>query len=76
MSDNNYNIEKGIPLPFKGKGTGAWTKLANKMEVGDSVRVNGRIEAMNLRNAIVRTGFRCATRDNDKPHPRVWKLAK
>jgi hypothetical protein len=76
MSDNNYNIEKGIPVPSKGKGQSTWKHLALNMEVGDSVLVNGRLEAMKLRNAIVRLGFRCVTRGNDKPQPRVWKVVK
>lgn len=78
MSDNSYKIEKGIPVPhsYKYASGGKWSKIARAMEVGDSVLVNGRIEAMNMRNAIVRLGFRCVTRGNDKPQTRVWKLAK
>jgi hypothetical protein len=76
MSDNNYKIEKGIPVPRDGKGRGKWSGIAGKMEVGDSVLVNGRLEAMNLRNAIVRQGFKAVARGIDKPQTRVWKLAK
>ncbi len=78
MSDNNYKIEKGIPIPHDGKGKdgGKWANIARAMEVGDSVLVHGRIEAMNMRNAIVRLGFKCVTRGNDQPQTRVWKMNK
>ena len=75
--EKNYKIEKGIPISGHGwRNHGKWVTLAREMEVGDSVLVNGRIEAMNMRNAIVRLGFRCVTRGNDKPQTRVWKVAK
>jgi hypothetical protein len=72
--DNGYKIEKNIPVPFarnRGKG---WSQLARDMAVGDSVLVNGRIEAMCLRGAIVAQGFKAVTRGNDQPQTRVWKL--
>ena len=77
-SPNNpaYKIEKDIPIPCHGKGSQKWIEIARQMEVGDSVLVNGRIEAMNMRTAIVRLGFKCVTRGNDKPQTRVWKVAK
>jgi hypothetical protein len=73
---NGLIIEKGIPIPNYRNGHGKWSDAARKMEVGDSVVVNGRIEAMNMRNAITRLGFRCVTRGNDKPQTRVWKMKK
>jgi hypothetical protein len=79
MSDNNYyKIEKDVPIPNYGNMGygGKWAELVRQMEVGDSVLVNGRIEAMNIRNAIVRQGFKCVTRGNDKPQTRVWKMEK
>jgi hypothetical protein len=77
METERYLIEENIPVPNYGKKFGSkWIDLARAMKVGDSVLVNGRLEAMNLRGAIVRSGFRCVTRGNDKPQTRVWKLNK
>jgi hypothetical protein len=77
MSDDNYKIEKGVPIPhWHENAAGKWSSIARKMEAGDSVLVGSRMEAMNLRNAIVRQGFKCVTRGNDSRQPRVWKLNK
>lgn len=77
MNNGELKIEKGIPIPFYGRCMGSrWADTARTMEVGDSVLVNGRIAAMNMRNAITRLGFRCVTRGNDKPQTRVWKMEK
>jgi len=70
----NYEIDKGIPIEPKGR-YGIWARMAKEMEFGDSVLVNGRKEAMCLRDAIVRAGFKAVTRGNDKPKTRVWKVA-
>jgi hypothetical protein len=72
-SNGTLKIDKGIPVPI-GRNGNKWAETARAMEVGDSVQVNGRIEAMNMRNAITRLGYRCVTRGNDTPHTRVWKM--
>jgi primosomal replication protein N len=75
MNNGTLKIEKGIPIPV-GRSGNKWVATARAMEAGDSVLVNGRIEAMNMRNAIIRLGFKAVTRGNDKPQTRVWKVAK
>ncbi len=72
---DGYKIEKNIPVPGRANNA-RWKELVEQMEVGDSVLVHSRNEAMNIRNAIVIAGFRCVTRGNDTKTPRVWKLLK
>jgi hypothetical protein len=69
-----YTIEKGIEVPVQRKDS-VWAKLSRSMEVGDSVLVKTRIEAMNLYNALVRHGFKAITR-SEKDQIRVWKANK
>ena len=68
----NYKIEKNIPIT-KEYRKGTWKKLAEKMEIGDSVLVKDRTEANTLGIMIRRLGYRQITRsDNNKI--RVWKM--
>ena len=68
-----FKIEKGIPIPSRGK----WLQLAEKMEDGDSVLLSLQ-DSINLkrafRNIYAREGkFSCVARQ-ESPHSfRVWK---
>lgn len=74
MTDN-YKIEKGIEIPNRRKA-GIWGQLSRSMEVGDSVLVKTRNEAMNLYNALIRHGFKAITRTDNNNQIRVWKANK
>jgi len=68
----NYKIEKNIPVSDHGK-SGVWSKLARKMEIGDSILVETRAQAMGMRTALKRFGYKGMTRTVDEGI-RVWKM--
>lgn len=68
----NYKIEKNIPVSAHGK-SGVWSRLATKMEIGDSILVKTRAQAMGLRTALKRFGYKPTTRTVDEGI-RVWKM--
>ena len=78
-----YTIEKNVPLPDDrggpgGHRVGKWTRLAQKMSVGDSVLVKSYAEAMSLRNAIIRVkGKECsAIVRKEQDGRRVWLIKR
>jgi hypothetical protein len=73
---NLYKIESNVPVPDRTR-RGRWSKLAIEMKVGDSVLVSEHKEAMGLRNALWKLGFKAITRHlvNEK-HTRVWKIER
>lgn len=68
----NYKIEKNIPIFAHGK-SGVWSRLATKMEIGDSILVKTKAQAMGLRTALNRFGYKTITRTVDEG-TRVWKM--
>jgi len=68
----NYKIEKNIPISAHGK-SGVWSRLATKMDIGDSILVKTRAQAMGLRTALNRFGYKGMTRTVDEGI-RVWKV--
>ena len=69
-----YKIEKNIPISAHGK-TGKWSSIENKMEVGDSVLVSNRKEAVGISTAVKRKGYTVVTRKVDNG-VRVWKVER
>ena len=82
-----HPIEKDLPVPERGKGTGRNQRLAAKMEVGDSVLIEEN-RANSLASCIKKLGGRAITEDAGKHpsieryrkgemvrHRRVWKVA-
>ena len=67
-----YKIEKNIPISIHGK-SGVWSRLATEMEIGDSILLEKRSQAMGLRTALNRFGYKATTR-TVKGGLRVWKL--
>jgi hypothetical protein len=73
-----FKIEKGIPIPTRGK----WHELAEKMEHGDSVLLTSQ-DSQNLmrafRNIYAREGiFNCVSKEEGEHQSgcklvRVWK---
>jgi NADPH-dependent ferric siderophore reductase len=68
----NYKIEKNVPISIHGK-SGVWSRLATKMQVGDSILLETRSQAMGLRTALKRFGYKATTRTVEGGI-RVWKL--
>ena len=68
----NYKIEKNIPISIHGK-SGVWSRLAAEMEIGDSVLLETRSQAMGLRTSLKRFGYKAMTRTVEGGL-RVWKL--
>jgi len=69
-----FKIEKGIKIPSRRSGGRDWAELADGMKPKDSVLVNTRIQANTLRQALVRRGYKVATRGAGKERIRVWSL--
>ena len=67
-----FNIDKNVEPPTK---TSAFNKLANDMEVNDSVLVT-RSQSSKLSRAIKLTGFQTTTSKQEDGQVRVWKLDK
>ena len=75
-----FKIEKNVPVP---EHASKWSRLAARMEVGDSVRLENGSQASGLMGAIKRQKFQGVVRclvENAKgaeraksPH-RVWKV--
>jgi len=71
-----YEIEQGIPLRASGK----WTRLAEKMKVGDSVLVANDIEAKALKCSMISyykskgISIGTAARNQNDGTFRVWRL--
>lgn len=87
LTYDEHPIEKDVPLPERGKGTGRNQRLAAKMKVGDSVLVEQN-RAGALASCIKKLGGRAITEDaGDRPsiekhtsgkmvrHRRVWRMA-
>ena len=68
----NYKIEKNIPISIHGK-SGVWSRLATEMEIGDSILLETRSQAMGLCTSLKRFGYKSTTRTVDKGL-RVWKM--
>lgn len=64
-------IEKGMPIP--NRKWGKYTQIAEDMEVGDSILIKTRKEAIRLRSAIYNTGAKAIMRKLDFEEYRVWK---
>lgn len=78
-----YSIEKNVPLPDDDNGSGShrvgkWTRLAQKMSVGDSVLVKSYPEAMSLRNALIRVKGKVYTAmvRKEQDGSRVWLIKR
>ena len=82
-----HPIEKDLPVPERGKGTGRNQRLAAKMEVGDSVLIEEN-RAGALQQCIMKLGGKAVTeyagerpsieryRDGETVrHRRVWRVA-
>lgn len=67
-----YKIEKNIPISIHGK-SGVWSRLATEMEIGDSILLETRSQAMGLRTSLKRFGYKATTRKVEGGL-RVWKL--
>jgi len=65
-------IEKGISIPkaFRGREN-KWDKLANKLEVGDSLFFAVEREFHNARNMLARNGVKITTRKVEGGF-RIW----
>lgn len=70
-----FKIEKAIPLPNPDRGKTTWTRIVDDMKLGDSVLVNNRGEANNLRQTLRARGFQGTTRAEGKKI-RVWKTLR
>ena len=73
MADNidQLIIEKEVPIPDR--KWGKYTQIAEDMEVGDSILIKTRKEAVKLRSAIYNTGAKAIMRKLDFEEYRVWK---
>ena len=69
-----YKIEKNIPISAHGK-TGKWSSIGNQMEIGDSILVSNRKEALSISMALKRKGYKALTRKVDNGI-RVWKVER
>lgn len=65
-------IEKNIPIPRK-YNHGIWTKLAEQMDVGDSILVDNTSQRAALSNALKGRGCKLTTRSENGKF-RVWRL--
>ena len=71
-----YEIEQSIPLRASGK----WTRLAEKMKVGDSVLVANDMEAKALKSSMISyykskgVSIGTAARNQNDGTFRVWRL--
>lgn len=65
-------IEKGIPVP---NNRNQWTNIAEIMQHGDSVLVDGQNARTALGFCLSRRGFKVITRkDKDTGKIRVWAI--
>ena len=69
-----YKIEKNIPISEHGK-KGKWSSIGKQMQIGDSVLVNSRKEAVSISVVLKRTGYKAVTRKVDNG-VRVWKVER
>ena len=69
-----YKIEKNVPISEHGK-TGKWSSIGKKMEIGDSVLVNNRKEAVSISLVLKRAGYKAVTRKVNNG-VRVWKVER
>ena len=74
-------IEKNIPIPERWKPSSHFKPIANKMEEGDSVIVEGYSEYTSLRHIFLKSGYTAVYRTlyNKEKEPiglRVWKVKK
>lgn len=65
-------IEKNIPIPPKIRNV-IWYDIANKMRIGDSVRLLNNARVTPLKNVIKKMGFSVVTRKENK-NIRLWKV--
>lgn len=72
-----FKIEKNIKIQEKitRKGKGKWSLLALKMKIRDSVLLESISEAICLRIALNRHGFKPVQR-KEKEKYRLWKLKR
>lgn len=63
-------IEKNVPVPPK--KTSRWS-VTEDMEIGDSILVPSKGDAMNLYNYTKRNGIQCTTRQVEGGY-RVWRI--
>jgi hypothetical protein len=74
-------IEKNIPIPERNKRSSRFDSIANKMEEGDSVIVEGYSEFTSLRHLFIRSGYTAVYRtlyneEKERIGLRVWKVKK
>ena len=69
-------IEKGISIPkaFRGR-KGKWDKLADQLEVGDSIFFTTEREFNNARNMLANRGIKITTRRIEGGF-RIWRVEK
>jgi hypothetical protein len=72
LKNNGIKIEKGIPVPPRGKPENAFI---NQMQPGDSILLLDYKSANKARSVIIRTGCAAVLR-KEKDGWRVWKIAK
>lgn len=70
LPNRTIKIEKDIPMPISGYLN--WKKLADEMNIGDSVFVLSDAEKINLRHAGGRTKKRFVSR-RERDGFRVWR---
>ena len=59
---DDIKIEKNIPIPKKYRSNTKYGKTINKMEVGDSITVEGKNAKSCFYTAIRKQGYKAATR--------------
>lgn len=67
-------IEKGVPRPTQCSLRGKWKRIAQQMDVDDSVLLDSEREANSLRHALIRAGRNTSLRKVEGGW-RVWRLA-
>ena len=76
-----YEIEKNIPIPDRRNHPPRFELIANKMEEGDSIVVEGYSEYTSLRHCFNKSGYTASYRtlynkEGEKLGWRVWKVKK
>lgn len=72
---SKYKIEKNIDIPVKLVGRASdlgFVELPQKMDFGDSVYLDNRYKAYNLKKNLIRSGFNGVLRKEGTGY-RVWK---
>ena len=68
---DEIKIEKNIPIPRSSRGGGKWMRLAEKMEVGDSVLLKTVKHVQTFTHAAKKLGMKAVQRKCEEGI-RVW----